>query len=99
MRIRGTGRKSLYLASHASHVVDMDVADGRLLLMELIERATRPDTTYRHEWRVGDLVLWDNRRTMHRGLAFDERFARDLRRVTTSDGTEPYAKPRAGSRS
>ena len=84
-----TGRKSLYVASHASHVLGMDVADGRLLLMELIELATRPDTTYRHAWRVGDLVLWDNRRTLHRGLAFDERFPRDLRRVTTSDGTEP----------
>ncbi len=84
-----TGRKSLYLASHASHIVGMDVADGRLLLMELIELATRAGTTYRHEWRVGDLVLWDSRRSMHRGLTFDERFPRDLRRVTTSDGTEP----------
>jgi alpha-ketoglutarate-dependent 2,4-dichlorophenoxyacetate dioxygenase len=84
-----TGRRSLYLASHASHVLGMDVADGRLLLMELLELATRAGTTHRHEWRVGDLVLWDNRRTMHRGLAFDERFPRDMRRVTTSDGTEP----------
>lgn len=84
-----TGRKSLYVASHASHILDMDVADDRLLLMELIELATRPGTTHRHEWRVGDLVMWDNRRSLHRGLAFDERFPRDLRRVTTSDGTEP----------
>lgn len=84
-----TGRKSLYLASHASHILDMDVADGRLLLMELTELATRFGTTYRHEWRTGDLVMWDNRRTLHRGLPFDERFARDMRRVTTSDGTEP----------
>ena len=57
--------------------------------MELIELATRAGTTYRHEWRVGDLVLWDNRRSLHRGLPFDERFPRDMRRVTTSDGTEP----------
>ena len=84
-----TGRKSIYVASHASRVVGMDVADGRLLLMELIELATRARTTYRHEWQVGDLVLWDNRRSMHRGLPFDERFPRDMRRVTTSDGTEP----------
>src|SRR5580765_4660775 len=55
-----TGRKSIYVASHASHVLGMDVAEGRLLLMELIELATRPGTTYRHEWQVGDLVLWDN---------------------------------------
>jgi alpha-ketoglutarate-dependent 2,4-dichlorophenoxyacetate dioxygenase len=84
-----TGRKSIYLASHASHIVDMEVADGRLLLMELTERATLANPTYRHEWQVGDLVLWDNRRSMHRGLPFDEAYPRDLRRVTTSDGTEP----------
>ena|SRR5579864_8582083 len=62
-----------YLASHASHILDMAVADGRLLLMELTERATRPDTTYR-QWRVGDLVLWDNRRSVHRGPPFDEAY-------------------------
>jgi alpha-ketoglutarate-dependent 2,4-dichlorophenoxyacetate dioxygenase len=84
-----TGRRSIYVASHASRVVGMDVADGRLLLMELIELATRAGTTYRHEWRVGDLVMWDNRRSLHRGLPFDERYPRDMRRVTTSDGTEP----------
>ena len=84
-----TGRKSIYVASHASRIVGKDVADGRLLLMELIELATRAGTTYRHEWRVGDLVMWDNRRSLHRGLPFDERFPRDMRRVTTSDGSEP----------
>ena len=84
-----TGRRSIYVASHASHILGMEIAEGRLLLMELLEAATRPGTTYRHEWQVGDLVLWDNRRTLHRGLPFDERFPRDLRRVTTSDGTEP----------
>jgi len=89
-----TGRKSVYVASHASHVVGMEVADGRLLLMELIEAATRSGTTYRHDWQVGDLVLWDNRRSLHRGLAFDERFPRDMRRVTTSDGTEPVRTSR-----
>ena len=84
-----TGRKSIYVASHASHILGMEVADGRLLLMELIELATRAGTTYRHEWRVGDLVMWDNRRSLHRGLPFDEQYPRDMRRVTTSDGTEP----------
>ena len=84
-----TGRRSIYVASHASHILGMGIAEGRLLLIELLETATRPGTTYRHEWQVGDLVMWDNRRTLHRGLAFDERFPRDLRRVTTSDGTEP----------
>ncbi len=84
-----TGRKSIYVASHASHILNMDVADGRLLLMDLIERTTHASPAYRHEWRVGDLVLWDNRRSIHRGLPFDEVHPRDLRRVTTSDGTEP----------
>jgi alpha-ketoglutarate-dependent 2,4-dichlorophenoxyacetate dioxygenase len=90
-----TGRKSVYIASHASHIVGMDVADGRLLLAELIEVATRAGTTYRHTWQVGDLVMWDNRRSLHRGLPFDERFPRDMRRVTTSDGTEPVRVRRA----
>jgi alpha-ketoglutarate-dependent 2,4-dichlorophenoxyacetate dioxygenase len=83
-----TGRKSLYLASHASHIVGMPVPEGRLLLWELVDHATRTGT-YVHEWRVGDLVMWDNRMTMHRGLPFDEKEVRDMRRVTTSDGTEP----------
>ena len=89
-----TGRKSIYIASHASHIIGMEVADGRLLLMELTELATRAGTTYRHDWRVGDLVLWDNRRSLHRGLPFDERFPRDMRRVTPSDGTEPVRHAR-----
>ncbi len=80
-----TGRKSVYVASHASHVLDMPVAEGRLLIGELIEAATHPDLVYWHAWRVGDLVVWDNRCTLHRGMPFDESYPRDLRRVTTSD--------------
>jgi alpha-ketoglutarate-dependent 2,4-dichlorophenoxyacetate dioxygenase len=80
-----TGRKSVYVASHASHIPGMPVAEGRLLIAALIEAATRPDLVYRHAWRVGDLVVWDNRCTLHRGMAFDESCPRDLRRVTTSD--------------
>lgn len=83
-----TGRKSLYLASHASHIIGQPVPESRLLIWELIEHATH-EATYTHAWEVGDLVMWDNRRTLHRGRPFDESFARDLRRVTTSDGTEP----------
>jgi hypothetical protein len=67
-----TGGKSIYVASHALHILDMAVAEGRLL-MELIERATHANATYRHEWQIGDLVLRDNRRSMHRGLPFDVR--------------------------
>ena len=81
----GSGRKTLYIAAHASEIVGWPVPDGRLLLRELIEHATVRDFVYRHAWRAGDLVIWDNRCTMHRGRAFDEREVRDLRRVTTRD--------------
>jgi alpha-ketoglutarate-dependent 2,4-dichlorophenoxyacetate dioxygenase len=81
----GSGRKTLYIAAHASEIVGWPVPDGRLLLRELIEHATAPEFVYRHAWREGDLVIWDNRCTMHRGRAFDESEVRDLRRVTTRD--------------
>jgi alpha-ketoglutarate-dependent 2,4-dichlorophenoxyacetate dioxygenase len=81
----GSKRKTLYLAAHASSIVGWSLPDGRLLLRELIEHATRRDFVYRHSWREGDLVIWDNRCTMHRGRAFDEREVRDLRRATTRD--------------
>jgi alpha-ketoglutarate-dependent 2,4-dichlorophenoxyacetate dioxygenase len=81
----GSKRKVLYVAAHASEIVGMPVPEGRLLLRELIEHATQREFVYRHEWRVGDLVIWDNRATMHRGRNFDESRIRDLRRVTTRD--------------
>jgi alpha-ketoglutarate-dependent 2,4-dichlorophenoxyacetate dioxygenase len=85
-------RRSLYLASHASRIVDWPVPEGRLLLRELIEHATQPEFVYRHAWAVGDLVIWDNRATMHRARPFDDlRHRRELRRVTTLD-IEPAAR-------
>jgi alpha-ketoglutarate-dependent 2,4-dichlorophenoxyacetate dioxygenase len=81
----GTGRKSLYLSAHASHVSGWPVADGRLLLLDLNSHATQPRFVYRHTWRVGDLLIWDNRWTMHRGRPHDETKPRDLRRATTLD--------------
>jgi len=81
-----TGRQSLYLASHASRIIGWPVPDGRLLIQELIEHATQPRFVYRHAWRVGDLVIWDNLATMHRGKAYDDgAHKRELRRVTTLD--------------
>jgi alpha-ketoglutarate-dependent 2,4-dichlorophenoxyacetate dioxygenase len=81
-----TGRKSLYLASHASTIIDWPTPDARLFLMDLKEHATQRQNTYRHSWRAGDLVIWDNRATMHRGLAYeDTKYKRELRRVTTLD--------------
>jgi alpha-ketoglutarate-dependent 2,4-dichlorophenoxyacetate dioxygenase len=81
----GSGRKTLYLASHASHLIGRPIPEGRLLLRDLIEFATQREFVYRHIWRKGDLVIWDNRCTMHRGRPFDESQTRDLRRVTTRD--------------
>jgi alpha-ketoglutarate-dependent 2,4-dichlorophenoxyacetate dioxygenase len=81
----GSRRKTLYLASHASHIVGWPVAEGRLLLMDLMAHATQRSFVYSHTWRVGDLVIWDNRCTMHRGRPYDLTQTRDLRRVTTQD--------------
>jgi alpha-ketoglutarate-dependent 2,4-dichlorophenoxyacetate dioxygenase len=79
-------RASLYLASHASHIVDWPIPEGRLLLRDLVEHATQPRFVYRHVWRVGDLVIWDNRATMHRATPFDDAtHRRELHRVTTLD--------------
>jgi len=81
-----TGRKSLYLASHAGSIVGWPVPEARCFLRDLIEHATQPRFVYRHSWRVGDLVIWDNLATMHRGRPFDDaKHRRELRRVTTLD--------------
>src|SRR6267378_1044780 len=89
-RIPRSHRRSLYLASHASRVIDWPVPEGRLLLRDLMEHATQPEFVYRHSWRVGDLVIWDNRATMHRARPFDDtKYRRELRRVTTLDIGSP----------
>ena len=85
-----TGRRSLYLASHASRILDRPVPDGRLLLRDLIEHATQPEFVYRHSWRSGDFVIWDNRATMHRARPFDDTLhRREMRRVTSLDTGDP----------
>jgi alpha-ketoglutarate-dependent 2,4-dichlorophenoxyacetate dioxygenase len=81
-----SGRKALYVASHASRILDWPVPEGRLMLRDLIEHATQREFVYRHTWRVGDLVIWDNRCTMHRATPYDDsKYRRELRRVTTLD--------------
>lgn len=81
-----TARKALYIASHASHIIGWPVEKGRTLLDELIAHATQPQFIYRHVWRPGDLILWDNRCTMHRATEYDDLGARrDLQRTTVSD--------------
>jgi alpha-ketoglutarate-dependent 2,4-dichlorophenoxyacetate dioxygenase len=81
-----SGRKSLYLASHAGRVFGTPEPEGRALIDELIAHATQRQFMYTHRWRIHDLVIWDNRCTMHRGTEFDDlRWKRDMQRATVSD--------------
>ncbi|MFL5418650.1 MAG: TauD/TfdA dioxygenase family protein [Myxococcales bacterium] len=77
-----TGRKSLYLSSHAGGIVGMPMAEARILLRDLTEHATQPQFVYVHRWRQWDFVMWDNRRTMHRVRRYDDNQPRDMRRTT-----------------
>ena len=83
----GSGRKTLYLASHASHIVGWPIEEGRKLLRELIEFATQPQFVRAVSWKqAGDLVIWDNRCTMHRATPFEDTvYRRDMRRTTVFD--------------
>ncbi len=85
-RLQNSGRMSLYVASHAGAIRGMARPDAERLIGELIDHATQRQFVYTHRWRVNDLVMWDDRCTMHRGLAFDDqRYKRDMRRATVSD--------------
>src|SRR5215813_13046217 len=85
-----TGRKSLYLSSHAGGIVGWPVPEARAFLRDLVEHATQREFVYVHRWRVGDLVMWDNRRTMHRARPFPVHEPRDMRRTTLA-GDGPTA--------
>ena len=90
--IPGASRTSLYLASHAAEIIDWPVPEGRLLLRDLMEHATRERFTYKHIWQPWDLVIWDNRATMHRARPFDDKtHRREMRRTTTLDLPLPWA--------
>ncbi|MFZ9408101.1 MAG: TauD/TfdA dioxygenase family protein [Burkholderiaceae bacterium] len=81
-----SGRRTLYLASHVGRIQGMNDEAGAAVLAELTAHATQRQFTYLHRWRLHDLVLWDNRCTMHRGTPFDDtRYPRDMQRATTSD--------------
>jgi alpha-ketoglutarate-dependent 2,4-dichlorophenoxyacetate dioxygenase len=82
--LAGTGRKSIYLSSHAGTIVGWPLAEARLLLRDLTEHATQREFVYSHKWQVDDLVIWDNRQTMHRGRPYPASEARDVRRTTIS---------------
>jgi alpha-ketoglutarate-dependent 2,4-dichlorophenoxyacetate dioxygenase len=82
----GSGRMALYIASHASQIHGMPLDEGRALLAELLEFATQERFVYVHKWRLGDLVIWDNRCTLHRATPFESStHVRDMRRATVID--------------
>jgi len=80
----GSGRKTLYLSSHIGTIIGWLVPEARMLIKDLTEHATQPKYVYSHAWKQYDLVMWDNRCTMHRVRAFDESQVRDMRRTTVA---------------
>jgi alpha-ketoglutarate-dependent 2,4-dichlorophenoxyacetate dioxygenase len=92
----GSCRKTLYLASHASHIIGWPLAQGRALLDELMSFATDRQFVYQHQWRVGDLIVWDNRCTLHRARSYDDvRHRRDMRRTTVEDSAPTLEQDRS----
>jgi alpha-ketoglutarate-dependent 2,4-dichlorophenoxyacetate dioxygenase len=91
----GSGRKLLFIGAHTRRVEGMTVAEGRILLMDLLEHATQPRFVYRHVWQPGDLVIWGNRATLHRGRRWDMNEPRELRRTTTTDSDAAAAASQA----
>jgi len=89
------GRKSLYLSSHAGAVRGMSVPEGRLLLRDLTEHATQPQFVYVHRWTLHDLVMWDNRQTVHRVRRYDQSQPRDMRRATVAGDAPTVAQQAA----
>lgn len=92
----GSERRTLYLGSHASHIIGWPTEQGRALLDELTVFATQPRFVYQHRWRVGDLIMWDNRCTLHRARPFDgARYRRDMRRTTVEDSAPSLEQDRS----
>ena len=88
-----TGRKILFVGAHIREIQGMVLAESRLLVMDLLEHATQRNFVYSHSWQVGDLVMWDNTATVHRGRYFDLSERRELRRATTQEvQTSPEAQ-------
>jgi alpha-ketoglutarate-dependent 2,4-dichlorophenoxyacetate dioxygenase len=81
----GSGRKLLFIGVHARAIIGWTLPEARLMLSDLLEHATQRQFVHRHQWRVGDLVMWDNRGTLHRGRRYDLAERRELRRTTTLD--------------
>ena len=90
-RIPESGRDTLYIASHIGRIEGLEDTETETLVAELVAHSTQRQFVYTHRWRVGDLVMWDNRSTMHRGTEYeDTRWPRDLQRATTSDRLDAF---------
>ena len=92
-----TGRKSLFLSSHAGSIVGWPMPEARAFLRDLTEHATAPRFVYVHRWHPHDLVMWDNRQTMHRVRRFDPAEVRDMRRTTVAGDGPTYIEARAAA--
>jgi alpha-ketoglutarate-dependent 2,4-dichlorophenoxyacetate dioxygenase len=90
-----SGRKSLYLSSHAGAIIGVPTAEARVLLRDLNEHATQPRFAHAHTWRPADLVMWDNRQVMHRVRRYDEGQPRDMRRTTVAGDAPTVAQAAA----
>ena len=87
----GSGRKALFIAAHTMDIEGMPSAEGRALLRQLIEHCTQPQYVFTVKWNVGDLAIWDNLCSMHKGGEFDYgKYKRDMRRTTVREGTKPH---------
>ena len=84
-----TGRRCLFLGDHAEYIVGMPYDDGRALIETLNAKAPHPDLTYEHRWRPGELILWDNRCTMHRATSYDPATQKRVIRRCTVVGEVP----------
>jgi len=88
-----TGRKSLFLAAHAGAIVGWTIPEARMFLRDLTEHATQREFVYSHAWRPYDLVMWDDRQTMHRARRFDRNEVRDMRRTTLAGDAPLIEQP------
>jgi alpha-ketoglutarate-dependent taurine dioxygenase len=87
------GRKNIYIGSHAWRIEGLGIDESRILLAKLLEVTIRPEHVYRHHWRVGDLVMWDNRCALHRGRPWDSARQQRVMHRTTVAGDGPTAEP------
>lgn len=88
---KGSGRKALFIAAHTMDIEGMPKAEGRALIRQLIEHCTQPQYVFSVNWNAGDMVIWDNLCSMHRGGEYDySSYKRDMRRTTVREGTEPH---------